>query len=62
MKSFQGTCFAHAFFKAYQYTTVEERIFWGLKYVSTIFAQTILQICITWLKRSRKIGMDESFH
>jgi hypothetical protein len=42
MKSFQGTCFAHAFFKACQYTTIEERIFRGLKYVSIIFSQTIL--------------------
>jgi hypothetical protein len=52
MKSFQGTCFANAFSKACQYTTIEERIFRGLKYVSIIFAQTILQICITWLKKS----------
>lgn len=58
MKSFQGSCFAHAFSKAYQYTTIEERIFRGLKYVSIIFSQKKLQICITWLKKSRKQNMN----
>jgi hypothetical protein len=54
MKSFKGTCFGHAFFKACQYEIVEEKVSKGLKYVSIKFAQVDLQKCITQPKNSRK--------
>jgi len=33
-ESFQGTCFGHAFSKACQYGTIEEKVCKNLKYVS----------------------------
>ncbi len=47
-KSFQGTCFGHAFSKACQYGTAKEKICRILKYVSIKSAQTNLHKCIIW--------------
>jgi hypothetical protein len=38
-ESFQGTCFGHAFSKACQYATIEEKVCKDLQYVSIKFAQ-----------------------
>jgi hypothetical protein len=32
-ESFLGTCFGHAFSKAYQYATMDEKVLKGFKYV-----------------------------
>jgi len=53
-ESFQGTCFGHAFSKACQYGTVEQKVCKVLKYVFMKFVQTYLQKCITWPKKSTK--------
>jgi hypothetical protein len=37
-KSFQGTCFGHAFSKVCQYAITNEKVHMGLKYVSIKFA------------------------
>jgi len=37
-ESFQGTCFGHAFSKASQYNTMEEKVCKNLKFVSIKFA------------------------
>jgi len=42
-KSFQGTCFGHAFSKACQYGTIEEKVYKKLKYVSIKSTQANLQ-------------------
>jgi hypothetical protein len=41
-EKFQATCFGHAFSKACQYGSVEEKVCNNLKYVSIKFAQTNL--------------------
>jgi hypothetical protein len=46
-ESFQGTCFGHAFSKACQYGTIEEKVYKNLKYVSIKSPQVDLQKCIT---------------
>jgi hypothetical protein len=38
-ESFQGTCFGHAFSKAYQYATTKEKNYKDLQYVLIKFAQ-----------------------
>jgi hypothetical protein len=47
IESFLGTCFRHAFSKAYQHSTYDERLSKGFKYVSIKIAQANLQKCIT---------------
>ncbi len=51
---FQGTCFGHAFSKAYQYATTKEKVCKDLQYVSIKSAQRDLQKCVTCSKKSRK--------
>jgi hypothetical protein len=41
-KSFQGTCFGHAFFKACQHSTSDQKMWKGFKYVSIKFVQVDL--------------------
>jgi hypothetical protein len=53
-ESFQGTCFGHAFSKACQYGTVEEKVCKNLKYVSIKSPQVDLQKCITRFKKFGK--------
>jgi len=53
-ESYQGPCFGHAFSKACQYATTNEKVYKNLKFVSIKFAKSYLQKCITWLKRFRK--------
>ncbi len=50
-EKFQGSCFSHAFLKTYQYATIDEFFFKGLKYVSIKTAQFDLQKYITWPKK-----------
>jgi len=38
-ESLQGTCFGHAFSKACQYATIEEKVYKDLQYVSIKSAQ-----------------------
>ncbi len=47
IESFLGTRFRHAFSKACQHSTYDERMSKGLKYVSIKLAQVNLQKCIT---------------
>jgi hypothetical protein len=47
IESFLGTCSIHAFFKACQDSTYDERMSKGLKYVSIKLVQANLQKCIT---------------
>jgi hypothetical protein len=47
-ESFQGACFRHAFSKACQYVTIEEKVCKDLQYVLINFVQGNLQKCITW--------------
>jgi hypothetical protein len=56
---FQGACFGHVFFKAYQYVTIDKKICKNFKFVSIEFVQSNLQKCIIWPKKSRK-GRQES--
>ncbi len=53
-KSFQGSYFDHAFSKVCQYAYVDENNCEGLKYLFIEIAQSNLQKCITWLKKSMK--------
>ncbi len=53
-ESFQSNCFGHAFFKAYQYGTIEKKICKNLKHISIKSTQFDLQKCITWPKKSKK--------
>jgi len=53
-ENFQSTCLGHDFSKAFQYGTAKEKVCKDLKYVSFKSAQTYLQKCITWLKKSGK--------
>jgi hypothetical protein len=53
-ESFQGTCFGHAFSKACQYGTTEKKICKNLRHISIKLAQSDLQKCITWPKKSTK--------
>jgi len=53
-ESFQGTCFGHAFSKAYQYGTIEKKNCKNLKHISIKSTQFDLQKCITWPKKSKK--------
>jgi hypothetical protein len=50
-ESFQGMFFGHAFSKACQYATTNEKLCKDLQYVSIKIAQRYLQNCITWPKR-----------
>jgi hypothetical protein len=54
IQSFIGTCFRHAFSKAFQHSTYDERVSKGIKYVSIKLVQVNLQKCITWPKKSKK--------
>jgi len=47
IESFLSTLFRHAFSKACQHSTYDERMSKGLKYVSIKLAQVNLQKCIT---------------
>jgi hypothetical protein len=49
-KSFQGNCFGHAFSKACQYASTNEKVYKGFKYVSIKITQSNLHKCITWPK------------
>ncbi len=53
-KSFEGRYFGHAFSKAYQYVSTNEKVCKGLKDVSIKITQFDLQKCVTLLKKSRK--------
>jgi hypothetical protein len=57
-ESFQGSCFGHAFSKAFQYATTDEKVCKGLKYVSIKTIQFDLQKYITWPKKSRKVKQE----
>jgi hypothetical protein len=46
-ESYQDTCFGHAFSKACQYGTAEEKICINLKYFTIKTTQANLQKCIT---------------
>jgi len=46
-KSIQGTCFGHAFSRACQYATTNDKVCKNLKYVFIKYTQTYLQKCIT---------------
>ncbi len=50
-ESFQGICCGHAFSKACQYATIDEKLRKNLWYVSIKIAQRDLQKCIIWPKR-----------
>jgi hypothetical protein len=52
-ENFQGTYFRNAFFKTCQYTTMDEKVYKGLKYVFIKIAQRDMQKCFTWPKKSR---------
>jgi hypothetical protein len=54
IESFKDTCFGHAFSKACQHSTYDEKVCKGLRYVSINSIQIYLQKCITWPKKSRK--------
>jgi hypothetical protein len=54
IESCKGTCFGHAFSKACQHSTFDEKVCKGFRYVSIKFVQIDLQKCITWPKKSRK--------
>jgi hypothetical protein len=41
-KSFEGVHFGHAFSKAYQYTTVDEKLSYGLQLVSIKVVQSTI--------------------
>ncbi len=49
-KNIQGSYFGHAFFKAYQYASIDDKNCKGLKYVSIKIAQFNFKKCITWSK------------
>jgi len=53
-ESFQGTCFGHAFSKAYQYGTAKEKVCKNLKHISIKSTKFNLQKCITWPKKFGK--------
>jgi hypothetical protein len=53
-KKIQGSYFGLAFSKACQYALIDEIFCKGLKYVFVKTAQSNLQKCITWLKKSGK--------
>ncbi len=53
-ESYQGSCFGHAFFKAYQYALAYEKVYKGPKHVCVKTAQFDLQKCIIWLKKVMK--------
>ncbi len=53
-KSFQGTCFGHAFSKACQYGITKEKIYRNLKYVCIKSTQAKLKKCIIWPKEFGK--------
>jgi hypothetical protein len=53
-ESLQGTCFGHAFSKACQYGTAEEKNCKNLKYVYIKSTQINLWKCIIWPKKFRK--------
>ncbi len=61
-ESFQGTCFKHAFLKACQYTTMDEKVYKGLKNVFIKSIQGDFQKCITQFKKSRKGDTSEIKH
>jgi hypothetical protein len=49
-ESFQGTCSVHAFSKACQYSTIEEKVCKNLKYVSLNLLKQILKSASLGLK------------
>ncbi len=51
---YEGTCFGHIMFKAYQYATNDEKVTTSLKQVNVKVAQGNLPKTITWTKKSRK--------
>jgi hypothetical protein len=54
-ESFQGYCFGHAFFKAYQYAKIDNKMCKNLKEMSITFAHWLdVQKCMTWPKKSKK--------
>jgi hypothetical protein len=53
-ENFHGTCFGHAFSKACQYATMDEKVLKGLKYVSIKTIHGDLQKIITWHKELEK--------
>jgi hypothetical protein len=53
-KSFQSTCFSHAFFKPCQYGTTKDFFGKSLKHIFIKLAQFNSQKCITWPKKFGK--------
>jgi len=47
-ENYWGTCFGHAFSKAYQYVTIDENIYKDLTYVYIKTMQRNMQKCKTW--------------
>jgi hypothetical protein len=47
---FEGVCFDHAFSKACQYTTSNEKVSYGLQPMNIKATQSSIQSCITWPK------------
>jgi len=45
-KSFNGICFGHAFSKACQYVTIDEKMYRNIRYASIKAIQANLQKCI----------------
>jgi hypothetical protein len=58
VESYQGTCFGHAFSKAYQYGTIDDFFCKELTYDCIKIAQKDLQKCITWPKQSKEGGQQ----
>jgi len=50
---FEGVCFGHAFSKACQYATFDEKVNSNLQRVNIKFVQSTIQNCKAWPKISR---------
>jgi len=53
-----GTCFGHVMSKACQYAIDDEKVCREMTKLSLRFAQTTLQSCITWTKKSENGGAE----
>jgi len=51
---FESICFGHAFSKACQYTTFDEKVSSNLQPLNIKVAQSSIQSCITWPKKISK--------
>jgi len=51
---FDGACLGHALSKVCLYVTTNDKVAWGLNYVSIKFVQTNIQKCITWFLKMTK--------